>query len=45
MILFPIGLFAATDWGLKAMSNPGAARVLANALSILLGVAQQRFGL
>ena len=24
MILFPTGLFAATDWGLKAVSNPGA---------------------
>ncbi|HVP77409.1 MAG TPA: potassium-transporting ATPase subunit KdpA [Thermodesulfobacteriota bacterium] len=24
MILFPTGLFAATDWGLKAISNPGA---------------------
>lgn len=24
MILFPSGLFAATDWGLKAISNPGA---------------------
>jgi K+-transporting ATPase ATPase A chain len=24
MILFPSGLFAATDWGLKAVSNPGA---------------------
>ena len=24
MILFPSGLFAATDWGLKATSNPGA---------------------
>jgi K+-transporting ATPase ATPase A chain len=24
MILFPTGLFAATDWGLKATSNPGA---------------------
>lgn len=24
MILFPAGLFAATDWGLKAISNPGA---------------------
>jgi K+-transporting ATPase ATPase A chain len=24
MILFPTGLFAATDWGLKAESNPGA---------------------
>ena len=24
MILFPTGLFAATDWGLKAASNPGA---------------------
>jgi K+-transporting ATPase ATPase A chain len=23
MILFPTGLFAATDWGLKATSNPG----------------------
>lgn len=23
MILFPTGLFAATDWGLKAVSNPG----------------------
>lgn len=24
MILFPTGLFAATSWGLKAVSNPGA---------------------
>jgi len=24
MILFPTGLFAATDWGMKATSNPGA---------------------
>jgi K+-transporting ATPase ATPase A chain len=24
MILFPTGLFAATSWGLKAISNPGA---------------------
>jgi K+-transporting ATPase ATPase A chain len=24
MILMPTGLFAATDWGLKAVSNPGA---------------------
>jgi len=24
MILLPTGLFAATDWGLKAVSNPGA---------------------
>jgi potassium-transporting ATPase potassium-binding subunit len=24
MILFPTGLFAATDWGLQAVSNPGA---------------------
>ncbi|MFI4937206.1 MAG: potassium-transporting ATPase subunit KdpA [Candidatus Berkiellales bacterium] len=24
MILLPTGLFAATDWGLKAISNPGA---------------------
>ena len=24
MILFPSGLFAATDWGLKSTSNPGA---------------------
>jgi K+-transporting ATPase ATPase A chain len=24
MILFPTGIFAATDWGLKAESNPGA---------------------
>jgi K+-transporting ATPase ATPase A chain len=24
MILFPSGLFAATDWGMKAVSNPGA---------------------
>jgi K+-transporting ATPase ATPase A chain len=24
MILMPTGLFAATDWGLKAISNPGA---------------------
>jgi len=24
MILFPTGLFAATDWGMKAVSNPGA---------------------
>lgn len=24
MILFPTGLFAATDWGLQAISNPGA---------------------
>jgi potassium-transporting ATPase potassium-binding subunit len=24
MILGPTGLFAATDWGLKAVSNPGA---------------------
>jgi K+-transporting ATPase ATPase A chain len=24
MILFPTGFFAATDWGLKAESNPGA---------------------
>jgi len=24
MILFPVGAFAATDWGLKAVSNPGA---------------------
>ena len=24
MILFPSGLFAATDWGIKAESNPGA---------------------
>jgi len=24
MILIPTGLFAATDWGLKAISNPGA---------------------
>ena len=23
MILFPTGLFAATDWGMKAVSNPG----------------------
>ena len=24
MILMPTGLFAATDWGIKAMNNPGA---------------------
>jgi K+-transporting ATPase ATPase A chain len=24
MVLFPTGLFAATDWGIKAESNPGA---------------------
>jgi K+-transporting ATPase ATPase A chain len=24
MILFPVGLFAARDWGLKAVSNPGS---------------------
>jgi len=35
MILFPTGLFAATSWGLKAVSNPGA-----NPIQLLFSLCQ-----
>ena len=45
LILFPTGLFAATSWGIKAASNPGAAWFFANGVPVLLRLGQQRLGL
>ena len=45
MILGPAGLFAATNWGMKAESNPGRSRIIADRLPVLVGLGQQRFGL
>ena len=45
MILGPTGLFAATTGGMKAANNPGAARLLADPVRVLLGVGEQRLGL
>ena len=45
MILGPTGLFAATDWGMKAENNPGAAWLLGDRVPVLLGVGEQRLGL
>ena len=45
VILVPTGLFAATNWGIKAESNPGAARIFANRLPVLVGLGQQRLRL
>ena len=45
MILVPTGLFAATDWGMKAINNPGAARLHGSPLRVQLRLGQQRLGL
>ena len=41
LILGPSGLFAATSWGMKAESNPGAHGLFANRLPVLVGVGEQ----
>ena len=45
MILFPTGLFAATDWGMKADQQSRPARFLTNGVPVLLRLGQQRVGL
>ena len=45
LILGPSGLFAATNWGIKAESNPGRAWAVADRLSVLVGLGQQRLRL
>ncbi len=45
MILFPTGLFAATDWGLESHQQSRPARLLADGVPVLLRVRQQRVGL
>ncbi len=45
LILAPTGLFAATDWGTKAMNNPGGPRLLRSPLRVQFGLGQQRLGL
>ena len=44
MVLMPAGLFAASDWGMKAMSNPGAARPLGGCVRVQLLLGEQRVG-
>ena len=45
LILMPTGYFAATDWGLNAMNNPGGPRVLRGALRVQFGLGEQRLGI
>jgi potassium-transporting ATPase potassium-binding subunit len=43
MILGPAGLYAATDWGVKAASNPGA-RLFADRLPVFVRLGEQWLG-
>ncbi len=45
LILGPTGLFAATDWGIKAESNPGAHGFSRDRLPVLVGLGEQRLRL
>jgi potassium-transporting ATPase potassium-binding subunit len=45
MILFPTGLFSASDWGTKAEGNPGGARLLGDHVPVFIGLGEQRLRL